>query len=109
MEIRHAPSGHWDLLRAEAASFPEMFAEDGVMEFPYATSGGVTRLHGRAALASHLRGFSEILGIERMTDPVVQRTMAEVVILEFGCIGRSLKIGEPYDQRYILVIRVSTA
>jgi ketosteroid isomerase-like protein len=94
-----------DLLRPDAGSFLEMFAEDGVMEFPYAPPGGVTRLDGRAALASYLQGFPEILQIDRMTKPVVHRTMnPEVVILEFGCVGRGVRTGEPYDQRYISVI-----
>lgn len=95
------------LLRPDAESFIEMFAEDGVMEFPYAPPGGVTRLDGRDALASYLQGFPEILQIDRMTEPVVHRTMnPEVVILEFGCVGRGVRTGEPYDQRYISVITV---
>ncbi len=96
-----------DLLRPEAETFLEMFAEDGVMEFPYAPPGGVTRVDGRAALASYLQGFPEILQIDRMTQPVVHRTTnPEVVILEFGCVGRGVRTGEPYDQRYISVITV---
>jgi ketosteroid isomerase-like protein len=94
-----------DLLQPDAESFLEMFAEDGVMEFPYAPPGGVTRLDGRAALASYLQGFPEILQIDRMTKSVVHRTMnPEVVILEFDCVGRGVRTGEPYDQRYISVI-----
>jgi ketosteroid isomerase-like protein len=96
-----------DFLRPDAESFLEMFAEDGVLEFPYAPPGIVTRLDGRAELASHLQGFPEILQIDRMTAPVVHRTMnPEVVILEFGCVGHGVRTGEPYDQRYISVITV---
>lgn len=96
-----------DLLRPDAESFLKMFAEDGVMEFPYAPPGVVARLDGRDALASHLQGLPEILQIDRMTAPVVHRTTnPEVVILEFGCIGRGVKTGEPYNQRYISVITV---
>ena len=96
-----------DLIRPDAGSFLEMVDEHAIMEFPYAPPGGVARLEGRDALASYLQGFPEILQIDRMTEPVVHRTLnPEVVILEFGCIGRGVRTGEPYNQRYISVITV---
>jgi ketosteroid isomerase-like protein len=84
-----------------------MMADDAVMEFPYAPPGGVQRLVGRAALTEHLRGFADILAIEQMTEPTVHRTQEPgVVILEFGCIGRGVKTGQPYNQVYISVIKL---
>nr|WP_244610545.1 hypothetical protein [Microvirga pakistanensis] len=42
-----------------------------------------------------------------MTEPTVHRTdNPEIIILEFGCIGRGVKTGRPYNQRYISVITV---
>jgi len=80
-------------------------AEDCIMEFPYAPSGGVRRLNGRTALAEYVNALGSILEIERITDPIVHRTQDPgVVILEFSCIGRGIKTGEPYNQHYISVI-----
>lgn len=93
------------LVDADAEGFIDMMAPDGVMEFPYAPPGYVTRIEGRVALADYLAGFGDILAIDRMTEPTVHLTRnPNVVILEFGCIGRGQKTGQPYDQRYISVI-----
>lgn len=95
------------LLDPRAEGFVEMMAPDGVMEFPYAPPGGVTRIEGRKALADYLAGFSEIVAVDRVTEPTVHLTQnPDVVILEFGCEGRGLKTGQPYNQRYISVITV---
>ena len=89
----------------DADGFVEMMAPDGVMEFPYAPSGGVPRVEGREALAAYLAGFNGVLAIDSITEPTVHLTQdPNVVILEFGCIGRGLKTGRPYNQRYISVI-----
>lgn len=88
-----------------ASGFVEMMAPDGVMEFPYAPAGGVTRIEGREALSAYLARFGEVLAIDHMTEPTVHLTQdPDVVILEFGCVGRGLKTGVPYIQRYISVI-----
>lgn len=98
-------SGLGDLLAPSAGSFLEMMTEDCIMEFPYAPPGGVRRLNGRTALAEYLSGLGGILEIESITDLIVHRTQDPgVVLLEFSCIGRGIKTGEPYNQRYISVI-----
>ena len=94
-----------DLLAPGARSFPEMFAEDGVMEFPFAPPGGVQRLDGRPAVAAYLPRVADAVEIGRFTEPVVHRTQTPgVVVLEFGCEGCGRQTGLPYDQRYVSVI-----
>lgn len=93
------------LVDQEADGFVEMMAPDGVMEFPYAPPGGTTRVEGREALAAYLDGFRGVMAIDSLTEPTVHLTQnPNVAILEFGCIGRGLKTGQPYNQRYISVI-----
>lgn len=95
-------------LAPDAASFLDMFAENGVMEFPYAPPGSVTRLEGRPALAAHLSGLSRLIAIDHMTAPNVhQTTDPNVIVLEFGGVGRGVETGKPYDQTYISVITLS--
>lgn len=89
----------------DADGFIEMMAPDGVMEFPYAPPGGVARVEGREALAAYLAGFDGVLAIDSVTEPTIHLTQdPNIVILEFGCVGRGLKTGRPYNQRYISVI-----
>ncbi len=89
-----------------AGNFIEMMAEDFVMEFPYARPGMPTRVEGRAAVLAHLAKVGDGVSVDSASNLVVHETKdPEVVILEFDGHGRALKTGEPYEQRYISVIR----
>ena len=95
-----------DRIDADAGSFLEMMAGDGVMEFPYAPPGFPTRFDGRAAIARHLARLGDLIAFDRMSEPVVHPTAdPNVVIIEFDGFGRGVATGEPYDQSYVSVIR----
>jgi len=95
-----------DRIDADANTFVEMVADDGVMEFPYSPPGFPTRLDGRAAVARHLEGLSDVIAFDRMGEPTVHSsTDPNVVIIEFEGFGRGVATGEPYDQSYVSVIR----
>jgi uncharacterized protein len=84
-----------------------MVAEDGVIEFPYAPPGFAQRLKGREAIAAHLQALAERLEFNSVADVVKHETAdPEVVIIEYSGFGRGLPTHEPYEQRYISVIRV---
>ena len=94
-------------LKPGVTAFPDMFAADGVMEFPFAPPGLKPRLEGQDAIAAHLRMFDGTIEINDVTDVVAHETSdPEVLIVEFTGSGRGLATGEPYNQRYISVIRV---
>jgi uncharacterized protein len=96
-----------DRLKPDAHTFVEMIAEDGVMEFPYAPPGFAQRFEGREAIAAHLQSLAGLLEFNNVADVVKHETTdPEVVIIEFSGFGRGLVTGEPYEQRYISVIRV---
>lgn len=91
---------------AAADSFLDMVADDVVMEFPFSPPGQSTRLDGKAAIARHLETLGHLIAFDRMGAPVVHATAdPDVVIVEFEGFGRGIVTGEPYDQRYISVIR----
>jgi len=95
-----------DRIDPGAQSFIEMMADDFVMEFPYARPGMPTRVEGRAAVLAHLAKVGGDVSVDSASNLVVHETRdPEVVILEFDGHGRALKTGEPYEQRYISVIR----
>ncbi|WP_440216484.1 nuclear transport factor 2 family protein [Chromobacterium piscinae] len=90
----------------DATGFAEMMADDGVMEFPYAPAGMPARLEGRAAIAAHLERIGGMIAFDRMGTAVVHpSTDPNLVVIEFEGFGRGVATGEPYNQRYISVIR----
>ena len=102
--VRHA----LDLLVAhDMAGFAGLWAEDGVMEVPFAAPGYPTRLEGRAAVVEYLRGYPDILDIREIPDPVIHQSVdPEVAIVEMEAVGRVVATGAPYALRYIAVITV---
>jgi ketosteroid isomerase-like protein len=89
-----------------ATNFIEMMSDDFVMEFPYARPGMPTRVEGRAAVLAHLIKVGGDVSVDSASNLVVHETKdPEVVILEFDGHGKSVRTGEPYEQRYISVIR----
>jgi ketosteroid isomerase-like protein len=90
----------------DAGSFTDMLADHAVMEFPYAPPGLPVRLDGREAVVRHLENVGGLIAFDRMGEPTVHpSTDPSLVILEFEGFGRGVETGEPYDQRYISVIR----
>lgn len=89
-----------------AETFVDMMSEDFVMEFPFARPGMSPRIEGRPAVLTYLMGVGQGISVDAVDDVVIHDTAdPEVVIVEFAAHGRALKTGEPYEQRYISVIR----
>ena len=102
--LRQALGAH---LRPDATSFVEMFAIDGVMEFPYAPAGVAETVHGRGALDRHLQGLSGSVEFASMGEPVVHTTSdPDLFILEYEGSIRGIVTNEFVEQHYISVIRV---
>lgn len=95
-----------DRISSKAVTFLDMVAEDVAMEFPYAAPGLPTRLDGKAAIARHLESLGGMIAFDRIGEPIIYATSEpDVTIVEFEGFGRGISTGEPYDQRYISVIR----
>ncbi len=95
-----------DRIDASADNFVAMMAEDFVMEFPYARPGMQPRIEGREAVVAYLMTVAGSVSVDTVDNVVVHETAdPEVVIVEFEARGRALKVDEPYEQRYISVIR----
>ena len=90
-----------------AESFRNMVAVDGVVEFPFAPPGFSSRLEGRDALVAHLTAVGGRVEFDNISEPLIHHTTdPEVLILEFEGSGRGVTTGEPYEQRYISVVRL---
>jgi uncharacterized protein len=97
-----------ELLRAhDMAAFAGLWAEDGVLEFPFAAPGYPARVEGRAAITEYMRGYPDILEIRDIPEPVLHHTLdPEVVIVEFEATGIVVATAAPYRLHYIAVITV---
>ncbi|AXB48520.1 hypothetical protein A4R43_15420 [Amycolatopsis albispora] len=85
--------------------FADLWAADGVLEFPFASAEYPSRLDGRDAVREYLRDYNNYLAPER----VVAREIHEVadadrVVAEFEVAGTIVASGQPYRMRYIAVI-----
>ena len=96
-----------DRLKPETETFPDMFAVDGVLEYPFAPPGLGTPISGRDAIVANFEKLRQHLRIDRVTDVFeIETTDPEVVVLEFNGYGVGIITQEPYHQRYISVIRL---
>lgn len=95
-----------DRIDPAATNFIAMMADDFVMEFPYARPGMKPRIEGRDAVIAYLATVGQGINVDTISNVTAHQTAdPEVVIVEFEAHGRALKVGEPYQQRYISVIR----
>lgn len=93
---------HWD-------EWIDLWADDGVLEFPFAPAGRRSRYAGKPdilaymkATAARMAGRIEVEGLEYFrTHPMLETTR---ICLEMGVKGQVLETGAPYHQRYISII-----
>jgi len=97
------------MVAGEPVVFAELFAEDGVLEYPFAMPGQPQRLRGRETIRAYFAGSPGSRRLFAMdgVDAVVRDTDdPEVVVAEIEHHGRSLVTGQPYRFRALGIIRV---
>ncbi|MDR7277101.1 nuclear transport factor 2 family protein [Catenuloplanes atrovinosus] len=95
------------LLAHDMAAFTALYADDAVMEFPFAPPGRPQRLDGRAAVEAYLDGYTDWLDIQRIHDVVVHETAdPRVIVAELAASGRVVATGAPYTARYVAVLTI---
>ncbi|MET8870019.1 nuclear transport factor 2 family protein [Nonomuraea sp. NPDC004580] len=95
------------LLAKDMAGFAGLWAEDGVIEFPFAPAGYPPRVEGRAAIREYLRGYPDIYDIREVARKVIHRTEdPEVVVVELEVAGIVPRSGKPYRMDYVAIVTV---
>jgi ketosteroid isomerase-like protein len=95
------------LLQHDMAGFAGLWAEDGVLEFPFASAGYPPRVEGRDAIREYLRDYPNLLDIRDVTAKTVHETADPgVVVVEFTVAGVVVAKQTPYELSYIAVITV---
>ncbi|MFD7153318.1 nuclear transport factor 2 family protein [Kribbella sp. NPDC059898] len=103
LELRHR-----HLIARDFNAFADLFAEDGVIELPFAVGGLPTRLEGREAIREFSLRTSDrpIDIVDLHTVQLHQTTDPEVVILELTTEARHTTTGAPFEARCIQVFRI---
>lgn len=82
--------------------FGRLWAEDGVLEFPYAPSGAVNRYVGREAVVRYMSGTTGRIAVKGASEVRFHSMLdPEHMIVELQIDGRALTTDRPYNQRYV--------
>ncbi|MFI8454416.1 nuclear transport factor 2 family protein [Kitasatospora sp. NPDC085464] len=95
------------LLAGDVPGWVGLWAEDGVMEFPFAPPGWPRRLDGREAVAAYMRDYPDHIELHDFPEVQIHRTTdPATVVVEMRGVGRLVRTGGPFDMTYIAVVTV---
>jgi len=97
------------MVAGEGVDFADLFAEDGVLTYPFGLPGQPAELIGREAIRAYFSdrsGARDLLVMEGVEAVVRETDDPEVVVTEITHHGWSKAAGEPYRHTALGVIRV---
>ncbi len=97
------------MVAGEGVDFATLFAEDGVLTYPFGLPGQPSELRGREAIRSYFSDLSrarDLLVMEGVEAVVLQTDDPEVVVAEITHQGWSKATDAPYEHKALGVIRV---
>ena len=97
------------MVAGEGVVFADLFAEDGVLEYPFALPGQPRELCGRDAIGDYFGaapGSRQVFDMDGVDALVRDTDDPEVVVAEIEHHGRSRITGEVYRFRALGVVRV---
>ncbi|MFF9587554.1 nuclear transport factor 2 family protein [Streptomyces achromogenes] len=85
----------------------DTYAENVVVEIPFAPPGVATTTQGREELRTRLRGAGKIFRFTGVDDLKVRETSdPEVIVAEYGLTGEIIQTGKEFSFTYIMVVTV---
>ncbi|MER5796459.1 nuclear transport factor 2 family protein [Streptomyces sp. NPDC001980] len=97
------------LLDKDIPAWVALWAEDGVMEFPFAPEGRPGRLDGKEAIAAYMRPYPDHIDLHDFPEPdlrIHETTDPETLVVEMRGVGRLVGSDRPFDMTYIAVVTV---
>ncbi|MEW2087111.1 nuclear transport factor 2 family protein [Streptomyces sp. NPDC005283] len=95
------------LLAKDIEAWVELWAEDGVCEFPFAPPGAPRLLEGKSAVHAYMAHYPDHVDLSGFPYLEVHRTEdPEVVIVEMRAEGRAVATGKPFEMSYVVVVTV---
>jgi uncharacterized protein len=95
------------ILEKDMPGWIDLWAEDGVFEFPFAPPGFPRRLEGKAAIRDYIKDYPNHIDLAAFHDVHVHQTIdPDVLIVEMRAEGRIVATGKPYAMSYIYVLTI---
>jgi ketosteroid isomerase-like protein len=95
------------MLDKDMPGWVDLWADDGVFEFPFAPPGFPTRLEGKEAIREYIKDYPKHIDLAAFRDVRVHPSIdPEVLVVEMLAEGRIVATGKPYEMSYIAVITV---
>ncbi|MEU5498596.1 nuclear transport factor 2 family protein [Streptomyces griseofuscus] len=95
------------LLDKDIPAWVALWAEDGLMEFPFAPDGWPRRLDGREAIAAYMHPYPDHIDLHDFPDLGIHQTIEpETIVVEMRGVGRMVETDAPFDMTYIAVVTV---
>ncbi|MGW2631475.1 nuclear transport factor 2 family protein [Streptomyces chattanoogensis] len=95
------------LLDKDIPAWLGLWAQDGILEFPFAPQGWPGRLEGKEAIAAYMRHYPDHIDLHDFPDVRIHQTTApETIVVEMRGVGRLVGNGNPFDMTYIAVVTV---
>ncbi|MFF9378170.1 nuclear transport factor 2 family protein [Streptomyces griseoluteus] len=95
------------LLNKDIPAWVALWAEDGLMEFPFAPDGWPRRLEGKEAIATYMRHYPDHIDLQDFPDlRIHQTTDPATIVVEMRGVGRLVDSGARFDMTYIAVVTV---
>ncbi|MGP3998807.1 nuclear transport factor 2 family protein [Streptomyces sp. 8N706] len=95
------------LLDKDIPAWVGLWAEDGILEFPFAPQGWPERLEGKEAIAAYMRHYPDHIDLYDFPDVRIHRTTEpETIVVEMRGVGRMVETDGPFDMSYIAVVAV---
>ncbi|MBP2472478.1 ketosteroid isomerase-like protein [Crossiella equi] len=93
------------LLAKDMDGVADLWALEGVAEFPFAAAGSPPVVHGREAIRQYLANYPELLDVREVPAKTVHHTTdPDTVVVEFTAQGLTVRTGQPYELSYIAVV-----
>ncbi|WP_329288439.1 nuclear transport factor 2 family protein [Streptomyces pseudovenezuelae] len=95
------------LLDKDIPAWVGLWAEDGIMEFPFAPPGRPRRLEGKEAVAAYIRPYPDHIDLHDFPEVRIHETTdPETIVVEMRGVGRVVATDGPFEMTYVAVVTV---
>ncbi|MFD5140920.1 nuclear transport factor 2 family protein [Streptomyces sp. NPDC058378] len=95
------------MLAKEMDAAADLWAPDGIAEFPFAAGRSPRRLSGREQVRAYLASYPDRMDMREVAALTVRTTDdPDTAVVEWTSAGRTVRTSEPYRLDYIVVLTV---
>lgn len=93
------------MLAKDMNAVADLWAPDGIAEFPFAAGSSPRVLRGREEVRAYLAHYPDLMDMEEVAALTVRRTEhTDTVVVEWTATGRTVATSQPYRLDYIVVL-----